>query len=106
MVSAKPRLTSWRPSSLVVNPVIVRADEDPFQRPESEIGVRMLEGQDTAVDNQEGRRYRTVGKQHDGGDEGQEVGNMNEGMCAEDREHAHVLLRMVQLVEAPEHPTR
>ena len=39
------------PFESVVNPVIVRAGEYPFQRPESEVGVRVLEGQDTAVDN-------------------------------------------------------
>ena len=40
-----------RPVEFVVNPVIVRADEDPFQRPESEVGVRVLERQDTGVDD-------------------------------------------------------
>ena len=39
------------PFESVVNPVIVGAGEDPFQRSESKVGVRVLEGQDTAVDN-------------------------------------------------------
>ena len=48
---------------LVVNAVKVRADEDPFQRPEAQIGVRVREGEDGRVDDEKSRRQRTVGEQ-------------------------------------------
>ena len=89
---------------LVVNAVKVRADEYPFERPEAQIGIRVRERDRCSVDDEKGGGQGTIGKEHDPRDQGDEVGDMNEGMRAKDREHAHILLGVVQLMEAPEHP--
>ncbi len=64
----------------------------------------MSERHDAPVDDEQRRRQGPVGYENDAGDQGDEVRNVNERVRAEDREHVHVLLRVVQLVEAPEHP--
>ena len=87
---------------LVVDAVEVRADEDPIERSEPQVGVRMGEGDHGPVDDEERRRQRTVGQQHDRRDERDQVRDVNQGMRPEDGQDAHVLLGVVELVEAPQ----
>ena len=77
---------------LVVDPVKVGADEDPSEWPEAQVGVRVSESDDPAVDGEHGYGQRTVGQEHDSRDQRNEVGNMNQGMGTKDRQHTHVLL--------------
>src|SRR5664280_656390 len=50
------------PHEPVMDSVIVRADEHATERAESQIGVRMLEGDDAGVDDEERRGYGAVGQ--------------------------------------------
>ena len=92
-----------RSVDLVVDAVVVRADEDPFEGSEAQPGVRVRERDDRAVDDEHRDRHHAVGEQHDAGEQRHEIRHVDERMGAEDGEHAHVLLRVVQLVEPPEH---
>ena len=89
---------------LVVNAVEVGADEDPLQRAEPEVGVRVLERHEARVADEQRRRQGAVGHEHDPRDQRHEIRHVDQGMGPEHGEHAHVLLGVVQLVETPEHP--
>ena len=93
-----------RPVDLVVDPVVVRAHEDPLQGPEPQPGVRVGEGHDRCVHHEDGRGHGAVGEQHHAGNQREQVRHVDQRMRAEDGQHAHVFLRVVELVEAPEHP--
>jgi hypothetical protein len=92
-----------RAVQLMVDAVVVGADEDSLERPEAQVGVRVRERDDAAINHEQGCGQGTVGDEDDARDQGDEVGNVDERVRAEHREHVHVLLGMVQLVEAPEH---
>ncbi len=83
--------------------VIVRADEHATERAESQIGVRMLEGDDAGVDDEERRGYGAVRQEDDPRDQGDQVRDVDERMSSKDRKDAHVLLGVVELMKAPHH---
>ena len=89
---------------LMVDAVIIRTHKDLSQRPETQTGIGVSESHDPAVDDENGDRQRSVGQKYHTWHQRQEVGDMDQRMGAKHRQHAHVLLRMVQLVKAPEHP--
>src|ERR1700722_19775046 len=86
----------------VVDAVEVWADEDSSERTEAQIGVGVGERTDRGVDDEHQCRHRAVGDEHDPRYQCAEIRDVNERMCPENRENAHVLLGMVQLVETPE----
>ena len=88
---------------LMVDAVIVRTHEDPSQRPEAQAGVGVGESHDAAVDDEKRDRQRSVGQKDDAWNQSQEVGHMDQRVGTEHRQHVHVLLRVVELVKAPEH---
>ncbi len=53
------------PVEQVMDAVEVRADEDPLQRAEAQAGVRVGEGDDRAVDDEQRRRQCAVGEEHE-----------------------------------------
>ena len=88
----------------MVDAVIVRTAEDPVEGTEAQVRVRMFEGDDGGVADEQRRRHGAVGDEHDAGYQRDEVGHVDQWVRAKDRQHAHVLLRMMQLVESPHHP--
>ncbi len=64
IVKAKPRFTSWGPSTLWWMRWLVRADEDPFERPEAQPGVRVSEGDHRSVGHEQRDRQHAVGEEH------------------------------------------
>ncbi len=92
-----------RPVEPVVDPMIIRADENPFEPPEAQVGVGVREGDDSPVDDEPNYRQGAVGNKDDSWDQGDEVRDVDQRVRTEDRQHIHVLLGVMELMEAPEH---
>lgn len=88
---------------LVVDAVVVRAHENPAQRAEPEIRVGVLKGDEPGIGDEHCERHGAIGQENDSRDQCEEIRDMDQRMRAKDGEHAHVLLRMVKLMKAPEH---
>jgi hypothetical protein len=86
-----------------VDAVEVRAHDYSPDWPEAKPRVRVGKGHDASVHRQNRNGYGAVVEQEDTGDERHKVRHMNQRMRAKYRQGVHVLLRVMEFVEPPQH---